>query len=554
MADATSAKPRKDESGNGAARLSRRGVIGAGLGASAGMGAMAAATGAIAQEASPEAAGTSQAAAVSASPTASSPGISLAAGGLINPRGMTWSSDGTMYVALAGSGGTTMSQTMSPHVEQYGPFFAGDTAAIVRIDGYDGEGTSGCPVSVAGGLPSTRGMGGHTQGPAAVAFLDDRLYVLQDSGTPAAAAFPDLPNGVYGVNDDGTVSLVADVKDWLDRFPVSEVPYDLTEESETFAMLPGDGFLWVLESNSGQVLQVIPNAVITRIADLSDGHPVPTGFALTGDGGVYVGFLTPAPYTDGASKIVKVMPDGSVTDVWTGLTMVTGIAVGPDGTLYALEMATGNITDPPYTRPGTGRIVRQTGPDSLAEVVVGLDVPIAMALGPDDALYVSFPAFGPQPGFGGILRVDLSAPQPMQVSSDILALNPCHVVAGAPASPEADDMTMSTPDAMPMATPAAVTEDAAARANDEGKSATGAQAVAIQNFAFEPATLEVPAGTTVNWTNIDTTAHTVTADDGSFDSGNLAVNESFSYRFDTAGSYAYHCNYHPSMTGTITVT
>ena len=76
------------------------------------------------------------------------------------------------------------------------------------------------------------------------------------------------------------------MRDWLKRFPVSHVPYDLTEESETFAMLAGDGFLWVLESNSGQVLQVIPDVTITRIADLSDGHPVPTGFALSGEGGV----------------------------------------------------------------------------------------------------------------------------------------------------------------------------------------------------------------------------------------------------------------------------
>ena len=73
------------------------------------------------------------------------------------------------------------------------------------------------------------------------------------------------------------------------------------------------------------------------------------------------------------------VPDGKVTDVWTGLTMITGLAVGDDGALYALEMATNNIEKPPYTLPGTGRVVRQTGPDSLAEVVVGLDFPIALA-------------------------------------------------------------------------------------------------------------------------------------------------------------------------------
>jgi plastocyanin/sugar lactone lactonase YvrE len=548
----------RSSSGDGEKRLSRRSVIGAGIGASAGLGAGGARL--LAQDATPSAAGGQSAtASPAASPVASSPGISLAAGGLINPRGMAWSSDGTMFVALAGSGGTTMNQSSGPHDEEYGPFFAGNTASVVRIEGFSGPDTTGCPVSVAGGLPSTRGMGGHTQGPAAVAFLGDQLYVLQDSGTPAATAFPGLPNGVYSVNSDESVTLVADIKSWHDRYPVTHVPYDLTVESETFAMLPGDGFLWVLESNSGQVLQVIPNALISRIADLSDGHPVPTGFALTGDGGVYVGHLTPAPYTDGTSKVVKVSPDGTVTDVWTGLTMLTGLAVGPDGTLYALEMATNNISEPPYTSPGTGRVVRQTGPDSLAEVVVGLDFPIAMAIGPDDALYVSFPAFGAQPGFGGILRVDLSAPQPMRVSADILSLNPCNIQPGLPPSPDADDSMMATPMATPdgtpmsMATPAPEAEDAAERANDGGKSATGAQAVEIQNFAFHPATLDVPVGTTVNWTNLDAAAHTVTSDDGTFDSGNLNTHQSFSYRFDKAGTNSYHCDYHPSMLGTVTV-
>ncbi len=526
-------------------RITRRRMVGVSLGASAGLGVAVDGGRVVAQDASPSA---------SASPAAGSHGITLAAGGLINPRGMTWAADGTMYVALAGSGGTTMSQTDSPHEEQYGPFFGGDTASVVRIEGSDGAGTTGCPVSVAGGLPSTRGMGGHTQGPAAVAFLGDQLYVLQDSGDPAASAFPDLPNGVYTINADGTVSLAADMKSWVDRYPVANVPYDQTLESEAFAMLPGDGFLWVLEANSGQVLKIIPNVQIERVADLSEGHPVPTGFALAGDGGVYVGFLTPAPYTDGSSKVVKVGADGTVTDVWTGLTMVTGIAVGPDGSLYALEMATGNVDDPPYTSSGTGRVVRQTGPDTLEEVVIGLDFPIAMALGPDGALYVSCPAFGANPGFGGIVRVDLDAPRPMQVPPDLLATNPCNVPAGMPASPVADDdAMMGTPHAMPMATPDAA-DDAAARANDEGKSATGAQAVAIRDFSFNPPTLEIPAGASVNWTNLDTAAHTVTSDDGAFDSGNVGTNESFSYRFDTPGTYAYHCNYHPSMTGTITVT
>jgi plastocyanin len=64
----------------------------------------------------------------------------------------------------------------------------------------------------------------------------------------------------------------------------------------------------------------------------------------------------------------------------------------------------------------------------------------------------------------------------------------------------------------------------------------------------------VAVGTTVTWTNQDSTAHTVTANDGSFDSGPIQPGKSFSHTFSTAGTVAYHCKIHPSMTATVTVT
>jgi plastocyanin len=80
--------------------------------------------------------------------------------------------------------------------------------------------------------------------------------------------------------------------------------------------------------------------------------------------------------------------------------------------------------------------------------------------------------------------------------------------------------------------------------------------VAIQDFAFGPADLTVAVGDTVTWTNNDSAPHTVTSSSGptSFDSGNLATGGTFSFTFDTAGTYAYFCEIHPDMTGTITVT
>src|SRR5215211_2747651 len=78
--------------------------------------------------------------------------------------------------------------------------------------------------------------------------------------------------------------------------------------------------------------------------------------------------------------------------------------------------------------------------------------------------------------------------------------------------------------------------------------------VSVVDFAFEPATLSVPVGATVTWTNTGSRPHTVTADDGSFDSGRLDPGEQFSQTFDQPGTFTYHCGFHPEMQGSIVVT
>lgn len=78
--------------------------------------------------------------------------------------------------------------------------------------------------------------------------------------------------------------------------------------------------------------------------------------------------------------------------------------------------------------------------------------------------------------------------------------------------------------------------------------------VQISMFSFSPATVTVPVGTTVTWTNQDSAAHTVTSDTGAFDSGSLSQGGSWSNTFNQPGSYAYHCAFHGSMHGTVVVT
>lgn len=446
-------------------------------------------------------------------------GLSVVAGGLNNPRGIAWDAAGAMYVAAAGLGGNTPAAG-TPIPPPVGPFMGGPTASVSRID-------NGCPVVVAGNLPSAIDATMAVVGAADVAFLGDQLYVVVAGGGESHGN-PDMPNGVYAVNDDGTVTLVADLGAWVRDNPVANVPpADFDPEGNPFTMIaaPDGSALWVVGSNSEQVLSVMPDGAVERIADFSATDAVPTAIAAAPDGGFYVGFLSGAPFPNGAAKVVLVAPDGTMTDVWTNLTTVTGLVVGPDGSLYAAQMSTGNTPEPPFFVPGSGTIVRQTGPDTAEDVATGLMFPISLDLGPDGALYTSVPAVGGQPGSGMVIRVDPTAGMPLDAAAVALAPPAC--------APPA------TPEAVPAASPVAQ-----------------AVTVTIVDFAFEPAELTVPVGTTVTWINEGPTDHTTVAFDGGakiWDSDILAAGDEYAFTFEEAGSYDYVCGLHPDMTAHIDV-
>ncbi|MGW3652373.1 cupredoxin domain-containing protein [Streptomyces sp. NPDC000878] len=88
-----------------------------------------------------------------------------------------------------------------------------------------------------------------------------------------------------------------------------------------------------------------------------------------------------------------------------------------------------------------------------------------------------------------------------------------------------------------------------------GQASAATYRVTMQGYAFAPATLTVPAGSTVTWTNQDTAPHDVKTTSGpvQIHSPMLDKGESWSFTFTTAGSYAYYCTVHPNMTAGITV-
>ncbi len=89
-------------------------------------------------------------------------------------------------------------------------------------------------------------------------------------------------------------------------------------------------------------------------------------------------------------------------------------------------------------------------------------------------------------------------------------------------------------------------------AQPAGGGASGS-AVSIEDFDFNPATLTAKVGQEITWTNTGGASHTVTFDSGGVDSGTLKAGATFKHTFDTAGTFTYHCNFHSSMKGTVTV-
>ena len=89
----------------------------------------------------------------------------------------------------------------------------------------------------------------------------------------------------------------------------------------------------------------------------------------------------------------------------------------------------------------------------------------------------------------------------------------------------------------------------------------GVESVPIQNAwsvnigdnFFDPPQSAVEPGSTITWTNNGDEPHTVTADDGSFDSGMLNPGDSYTVAFDGQGTVTYHCAIHPEMRGSVTV-
>jgi hypothetical protein len=324
------------------------------------------------------------------------PGATVVAGGLINPRGFTFAPDGALVVAEAGPVPSGFQPAGGPPKPEFRPGTS-LSGRVSRVDLATGQRTS-----LAEGLPSSAGPFGETVGPANVAYLGSDLYILIVAGP--VHGWPFFASGVYRLNPDGTVRLVADIDAFNLRNPVALIPPD-EEISNPYDMLAADGALWITDGNRNQVLRATPEGQISRVADLSQGHPVTTGLARAQNGRLITVELTAVPFPQGAGRVLSIGTDGSVETIARGTTAATGVATAPDGTLFVVEHST-SLGRPPFLAPGTGRVARLSGDGTLNTVAGDLTFPTIARFGPDGALYVANFSVDGNNGEGQVLRID----------------------------------------------------------------------------------------------------------------------------------------------------
>jgi hypothetical protein len=297
--------------------------------------------------------------------------------GLLGPRGLKFGPDGRLYVAEAGSAGS--SSTAGQCTQTNPPFTSGSTARISRLS------PRGVRATVAAGLPSSRSSLGLTIGVADVAFIGRRLYAVI-AGAGCSHGVADFPNGIIRVNRKGSWRLVSNLSAFWQANPtVNPDHVDFHPDGFPYSMVAVGGNLYVLEGNHGELDRITPSGKVRRVIDTSASQGHTNTNALAYRRKFYVGALGTFPVVPGTQKILRVSRSGDLDGIIEGLTAVLGLAFDKRGRLYALQTTTASGAP----LPDAGSVVRLGRSGRQKLIVTGLNLPTAMTFGPDGALYIS---------------------------------------------------------------------------------------------------------------------------------------------------------------------
>jgi hypothetical protein len=269
---------------------------------------------------------------------ASSPNVDVIATGLNNPRGLGFSSNGDLYVAEAGTGGTGNCRP-SPDGQPVEVCY-GETGALTRID-MDGQ---RLPRRVATGLPSMAPPGGFaaSSGPVDVSFRGSTAFVVMGwGGDPALRAGIGTKSRLFGtvllVTPEGQYFPVTDVAANEQRHnpaggPVDSNPYGILA-LESRRIVADAGANALIQSQTLDMLLPSRDRTFAVLPPTAFGtEAVPTSVVKGPGGYIYVGQLTGAPFFKGAATIYRVPKEGgTATPYVTGLTAVVDFAFDRGG-------------------------------------------------------------------------------------------------------------------------------------------------------------------------------------------------------------------------------
>jgi hypothetical protein len=360
---------------------------------------------------------TAAALALAAPAAAHDQGVEVVASGLDNPRGLDLAG-GTLWVTEAGRGGT------GPCVPgpEGTPVCFGLSGALTAVD-LQGH----TQTRVLKDLPSLANPDGTSAtGPSDISYGNKGAWMTIGLGGPSTTRdlLPPAGQGMgklYRLSQDGP-DPVADLHAYeVANNPDAASPGSDVESNPNSVDATGNPVV-VADAGGNDILSVKCDA-ISLVALLPFGtapapampgapppppgtmipvDPVPTSVVRAPDGSLYVGQLTGFPFVPGTAHVFRIPPGGRAPEVVaSGLSFITDLALGKDGSIYVVEFTTKSLLD----GPAPGALIRVRPDGTRTELAAGrLVTPTGITLG-DDAAYVS--NNGAAPGTGEVLRIPL---------------------------------------------------------------------------------------------------------------------------------------------------
>ncbi|MEZ4671848.1 MAG: ScyD/ScyE family protein [Anaerolineae bacterium] len=319
--------------------------------------------------------------------------MTVLASGLNSPRQLFIDQDGTVYIAEAGIGGDKEGKNL------LGSTKFGTTGQITAVTP-DGEQTI-----IISDLVSTDTGFGQIYGAGSIVVTDDSYWVAVGDG-PSVEGLEEGQHvaGVIQVaKDDMAMEQFIDVGAWEAENNPDQNPDDLVSNPVDLA-LAEDGTLYIVDASGNSLISWTAADGLQLVAAWpmeGETAAVPTAVALAPNGDIVVGFLGGFPFT--SSRIEVWGTDGTLKKTYDKkLNLVTDVLVTADGSIYAVQMASG-FGDLGFN-PDSGSVVKVTD-DGVEVIAENLPAPYGLAEDADGNFWASIHGIGGEEGNGEVVMV-----------------------------------------------------------------------------------------------------------------------------------------------------